>query len=278
MPADVNGKRVAITPGMMVDANIIIGNRRVIEHVLSPVLRYSNEGGKAVTDCGSDNEKPQMPGDLVLLSYGRSFPRELYIRWKRIFSLFWIAAFSPLALLIAGALTPDTVLIRAAKLFDSLFWAHFKQVSIEGCAEKCHMMAYGLVSTPVSWLATIVVALWAIPLTVQNQQARQEAFRRGAAPFGRAADGKVNPPPGLGITFGFGIVCVVVSGAVLFGMLLILYSFGGSDHTVSRGRQISPAAMSFLATLVMGVAQFLAAALMFFLTVVALGFKKLLNW
>jgi hemolysin D len=40
------GKRVAITPGMAVSAEIITGDRRVIEYVLSPVLRYRSEPGR----------------------------------------------------------------------------------------------------------------------------------------------------------------------------------------------------------------------------------------
>ena len=41
---DVDGKPVAITPGMAVSAEIITGDRRVIEYVLSPILRYRHEG------------------------------------------------------------------------------------------------------------------------------------------------------------------------------------------------------------------------------------------
>jgi len=37
---------VAIAPGMAVNAEIITGDRRVIEYVLSPVLRYRNEAGR----------------------------------------------------------------------------------------------------------------------------------------------------------------------------------------------------------------------------------------
>lgn len=46
--ADINieGKRVAIGPGMAVSAEIVTGNRRVIEYLLSPVLRYRDEAGR----------------------------------------------------------------------------------------------------------------------------------------------------------------------------------------------------------------------------------------
>ena len=42
----VDGKRVAIVPGMAVNAEIITGDRRVIDYVLSPVLRYRQESAR----------------------------------------------------------------------------------------------------------------------------------------------------------------------------------------------------------------------------------------
>lgn len=43
---NVDGKRVPISPGMAVNAEIITGDRRVIEFVLSPILRYRDEAGR----------------------------------------------------------------------------------------------------------------------------------------------------------------------------------------------------------------------------------------
>jgi hemolysin D len=42
----VDAKRVAIAPGMAVNAEIITGDRRVIDFVLSPILRYRHESGR----------------------------------------------------------------------------------------------------------------------------------------------------------------------------------------------------------------------------------------
>lgn len=42
----VDRKKVSIAPGMAVNAEIITGDRRVIEYVLSPVLRYRDEAGR----------------------------------------------------------------------------------------------------------------------------------------------------------------------------------------------------------------------------------------
>ena len=43
---DADGRPVAIAPGMAVSAEIITGDRRVIEYVLSPILRYRHDSGR----------------------------------------------------------------------------------------------------------------------------------------------------------------------------------------------------------------------------------------
>jgi HlyD family type I secretion membrane fusion protein len=43
---EVDGKMMPITPGMAVSAEIITGDRRVIDYVLSPILRYRHEAGR----------------------------------------------------------------------------------------------------------------------------------------------------------------------------------------------------------------------------------------
>jgi hemolysin D len=42
----VDGKHVAIAPGMAVNAEIITGDRQVIDFLLSPILRYRYESGR----------------------------------------------------------------------------------------------------------------------------------------------------------------------------------------------------------------------------------------
>lgn len=42
----VDGKPVPITPGMAVSAEIITGDRRVIDYILSPILRYRHDAGR----------------------------------------------------------------------------------------------------------------------------------------------------------------------------------------------------------------------------------------
>ena len=43
---DIDGKRMVMVPGMAANAEIITGNRRVIDYILSPILRYRHESGR----------------------------------------------------------------------------------------------------------------------------------------------------------------------------------------------------------------------------------------
>lgn len=43
---DIDGQRIPIAPGMAVNAEVITGDRRVIEYLLSPLLRYRHESGR----------------------------------------------------------------------------------------------------------------------------------------------------------------------------------------------------------------------------------------
>jgi hemolysin D len=43
---DVDGRRVSIEPGMAVTAEVKMGQRRVLEFLLSPLLRYRQESGR----------------------------------------------------------------------------------------------------------------------------------------------------------------------------------------------------------------------------------------
>ena len=42
----VDGHEVKLTPGMAVTAEVKMGQRRVIEFLLSPLLRYKQESGR----------------------------------------------------------------------------------------------------------------------------------------------------------------------------------------------------------------------------------------
>tara|TARA_E500000318_G_C3508203_1_gene191241 strand:- start:529 stop:771 length:243 start_codon:yes stop_codon:yes gene_type:complete len=42
---NVDGRDVRLVPGMSVTADLLTGERRVLECMLQPVLRYTSEGG-----------------------------------------------------------------------------------------------------------------------------------------------------------------------------------------------------------------------------------------
>jgi hypothetical protein len=202
----------------------------------------------------------------------------LRIRSRRLLKLFWIAGLSPLVLLIAFALMPESVLMSLARVFNELLWVHFKHVQIDGCTSKCHMMAYSLVGIPISLFAALVAGIWSIPLAIQNWQASQEALSRGVNPYGRLASGKPIAFPVTGFfAWSAMFAGMVLTFAVLAGCVWVLYLLAGSDRTISRGREIYPAIVSIYTTAAMGITQLVAAVCFAIVTLLLLHFKKRLR-
>jgi hypothetical protein len=207
--------------------------------------------------------------DMVYYGQDRSVPRELYGRSRRLFQFFWFAALSPIVLLIAGALTPRSALVQIAELFNRLFWSHLKLVTLEACVPKCHMMAYGLVAIPVSWLSTILLAIVAVILGIQNWRTGEEAIRRGGTPYGRSATGDAKQMKA-SIAFLF-IPCCAVIGGALFGLVIFLYALAGFDHLRTAGGRIVPVFVAeVFVTVLIGAAQLLVVGLASFLTIMTI--------
>jgi hypothetical protein len=214
---------------------------------------------------------------MVYYGQDRSAPRDLYDRSRRLFKFFRFAALSPIVLLIAGTLTPPSALVQVAELFNRLFWSDLKPITLEGCAPKCHIMAYGLVAVPISWISTILMAIVAIVLGIQNWQAGEEAIRRGGAPYGRMSTGDVKP---LKASIAFFVIpgCALLASA-LFGLEFLLYTVGGFDHLRTAGGRMVPGFMAeVFVTGFIGAAQLLAAALASFLTILGLTLWKASRW
>ncbi len=142
--------------------------------------------------------------------------------------LFWVAALSPLIYLMFFAVTPTAVLMALAATINDLFWIHFKSISLENCGAKCSLVAFSMIAVALSWGASIVLALVAIPLTVQLRSAQAEALRRGQAPMGRMPDGTAKPLPNAGTAVPVFIVGMVAGGVMLFAVVYGLYNLGGS--------------------------------------------------
>jgi hypothetical protein len=215
---------------------------------------------------------PATEEDVVLLA-GSPVPRSLYRRYRRIFDLFWVAGLSPLLLLIAYAVIPVDLLIASAQPFVELF-RHFKSVSLEQCGAKCGLMSWSLVAVPVSWAWTIVLIACAIPFAAQNAAAKRAAYEGGAAAYGKERNGTRKVPPGPVRSILIGLGCGTVAAAVLIGLLALIYLLAGSDHTVSRGREVPLPIIAVWLTVLMGLSQLLAVLLAGFLTFVGWNIKR----
>jgi len=82
--------------------------------------------------------------DWLDLGRGRTFPRDLYRKRNALF-LTWLAAgAAPFLLLIVFGFVPVPVMLAIADLLNELVWKPFRQVSFEGCGERCWARAYML--------------------------------------------------------------------------------------------------------------------------------------
>lgn len=206
-------------------------------------------------------------------------PRGLYRQSRRLIKLFWVAALSPLALLAFYAFTPTAALMALAEPINNFFWTHIKPVSVENCGAKCSLVAFSLIAIPLSWGASVVLAVVAIPLTVQYRSAQLEALRRGLAPLGKMPDGAVKPLPKSETAALVGIVSMALFSAMLLAVVYGLYNFGGSDRTTHprTGQGYSLGHVSVLIAILMSVAQFGSTMLMSIVTIVALSLKSILK-
>jgi hypothetical protein len=215
--------------------------------------------------------------DMIYFGKGYSAPRHLYRRGRRLYQFLAMCALSPLVLLIAYGLTPTSAMMVVAGSINDLFWTHLKYVSLENCARHCAMLAYTLIAVPLFWISNIAIALYAVPVVTHNWHAGREAFRLGGAPYGKTEGGKVRPPPGAKASITIGAAGVVFLGGLMFGGEWLLYLLAGSDRTVSRGREIPPTMIVLWTTVIMGVMQFVVAALMLCVINALLSLKELVR-
>lgn len=212
---------------------------------------------------------------MVYFGRGGYTPIDLHRRGSRIRKFYRVAAYSPAIVLLLGMAMPTSVLLPMAQFFIGAVWRHLKTVSVDGCASSCHAVAYGLVGIPVSWLMLLIAVAIAIPLSAQNWAAGQEALRRGAAPYGATAMGQPRPAPSLVLAFCLGGLGSVALCAALAGVLWILFALAGVSHIATAGgRAIPTALISVIATMFMGIAQFLAVVIASGLTFLTLRLKQ----
>jgi hypothetical protein len=185
-----------------------------------------------------DVNRNQQKEDFVYYGSGGtcSMPRDLFVRPRRLPWLCGATAVAIFGLFPLCEAVPTHFMLWLAQQFNDLFWVHFKQISFDGCAEKCQMMAYSTVAIPISWVVTIAVTPAMILRAVEFWEIQQQALRRGAAPRGRDSDRNIRQLPGLSYCVWASILAI----ATLVLLETTLYLLVGSDSTVSRGRRFSP--------------------------------------
>lgn len=217
--------------------------------------------------------------DVVYFNESHSMPRYLYRRSRRIIRLLLGAGLSPLILLMFYMFTPTVTLMALAEPINHFFWAYIKSVSLENCSAKCSLVAFTMIAVPVSWGASIVLGIVAIPLTVQFRNAQVEALRQGFAPIGKMPDGAAKPLRNATSTARVVIPTMALYAALLIAIVYGLYGFGGSDRTIypRTGREFSLGLVVVVFTVLMSAAQFGATFIMFLATDFVLSLKSALR-
>jgi hypothetical protein len=190
-----------------------------------------------------------------------------------------LAAVLPLLMLMLYACLPTSLLVRLAMPVNVLLWSHFKSISLETCGTNCSLVAFSMIAVPLSWGASILLGLAAIPLTIQFRRAQVEALGLGLAPLGRRSDGTAKPLPNAGAAIVLGVAVAVVLGAMLLSVVFGLYNAGGSDRTTHprTGGEYSLAHIGVLLAILMSAVQCGSVMLMGVATLIVLNLKIFLR-
>jgi hypothetical protein len=207
--------------------------------------------------------------DWVNLGRGRTFPRDLYRKRSSLF-LNWVAAgVAPFVLLIVLGFVPAPAMLAIADLLNELVWNHFRQISFEGCGERCWARAYTLISATVLCVSAPVLGALALRSTIVWLSACDGALQRGAAPFGLTSSGvrihHVPPTYYLWMALVCGVLVLLV-----WWMGSVVFEHAGKDWSGSNRRGLrAPAVFSVYWTGVLAMLQILTTLIVTFITPVA---------
>jgi hypothetical protein len=177
------------------------------------------------------------------------------------------------------ACLPTSLLEMLAMPVNDLLWSHFKSISLETCGTKCSLVAFSMIAVPLSWGASILFGLAAIPLTIQFRRAQVEALAHGLAPLGRRSDGTAKPPLDTGTAVVLGVSVVVVPSAMILAVVFGLYNLGGSDRTTHprTGGEYSLAHVGVILATLLSAVQLGSVLLMSVATFTVLNLRTLLR-
>lgn len=211
--------------------------------------------------------------DWVNLGRGRTFPRDLYQKRSSLF-LNWVAAsVAPFVLLIVLGFVPAPAMLAIADFLNELVWTHFRQISFEGCGDRCWARAYTLISATVLCVSAPVLGALALRSTIVWLSACDEALERGAAPFGLTSSGapiQRVPPHYLLLSLVCGVLVIVV-----WWMGSTVFELAGKDWSGGNRRGLrTPALFTFYVTGVLATIQLLTTLIVTFITSVIVDAYK----
>jgi hypothetical protein len=105
------------------------------------------------------------------------------------------AILSPLMFLIAVSFIPTAAMLAIADFLNESMWSRFRQISFEGCGDRCWARSYTLISATLLPASATIVAAIALWQSVRWFIACEEALRRGASPYGLTSRGLIAPGP-----------------------------------------------------------------------------------
>jgi hypothetical protein len=211
--------------------------------------------------------------DWLDLGRGRTFPRDLYRKRNTLFSIWLAAGAAPFLLLIVFGFVPVPVMLAIADPLNELVCKPFRQVSFEGCGERCWAGAYTLISATLLCASAPVLAALALRSTMVWLSACDEALDRGSAPFGVTSSGarihRVPMTHYLGMLLACGMLVLVV-----WWMGSSVFEQAGNDWSGTSRRGLrAPAVFSFYWTGVLATIQLMTTLIATFIAPMAAYFR-----
>lgn len=105
------------------------------------------------------------------------------------------AILSPVIFLIALSVVPATAMLAIADFLNESMWSRFRQISFEGCGDRCWARSYTLISTTLLPASAAIVAALALWQSVRWFIACEQALHRGASPYGLTPRALIAPGP-----------------------------------------------------------------------------------
>jgi hypothetical protein len=231
---------------------------------------------RTLTDLRTPAQRT-LPPDWMDLGNGRTMSRDAYRLSLVILWNLAIAFLLPFAFLLALIPVPSSIMLTIAGGLNDLIWAHFRQISFEGCGDRCWARAYTLISATFTAANAAILGGVILRLFVKWSSVTGEAMRRGAAPWGLTSRGAIRRGPRRGIFVGTLVALAVVSLIVWWMASQIGENAGSNWERGSRRGVNIPAVYSFYWTGMLAGIQALVNSWIFFAATIAWQMRNTLR-